>query len=118
MALSAYLPKSVLKCLVVNYAVKLTPSNVTTHFSTAKIPESLKALYEKKVEQMELRKKKLDEKKKKWIRFKFRRHEKINSSLPRGSTTYFREVTRNYAIQAIIQAIGEQEKIGVATPAG
>ncbi|ANQ07266.1 Uncharacterized protein PCOAH_00017940 [Plasmodium coatneyi] len=89
MARSGCLPKSVLKCLVGNYAVKVTPPNVTTHFSTAKIPESVKALYEKKVEQMELRKKQLEMKKKKMDKVQISKERKNKFKSSKGQHNVF-----------------------------
>ncbi|CAA9987396.1 conserved Plasmodium protein, unknown function [Plasmodium knowlesi strain H] len=89
MALSVTLPKSVLKYIVVNYAVRVTPPKVTSHFSTAKIPESLKALYEKKVEQMELRKKKLEMKKKKMDKVQISKERKNKFKSSKGQHNVF-----------------------------
>ncbi|CAG9480443.1 conserved Plasmodium protein, unknown function [Plasmodium vivax] len=89
MAPSGLLPKSVLQYLLANSAAKLTPPNGTTHFSTAKIPESLKALYEKKVEQMELRKKKLEEKKKKMDKVQISKERKNKFKSSKGQHNVF-----------------------------
>ncbi|KJP88676.1 hypothetical protein AK88_01756 [Plasmodium fragile] len=89
MALSAYLPKSLLKCLCANYTVKLTTPNARTHFSTAKIPESVKALYEKKVEQMELRKKQLEMKKKKMDKVQISKERKNKFKSSKGQHNVF-----------------------------
>lgn len=89
MALSGFLPKSLLRCSAANYAVKVTPSNAIKHLSTAKIPESLKALYEKKVEQMELRRKKLEEKKKKMDKVQISKERKNKFKSSKGQHNVF-----------------------------
>ncbi|GAW80191.1 hypothetical protein, conserved [Plasmodium gonderi] len=86
---NSQLAKTVMKFLMTNNGTICTKADVRKHFSVSKLPESLKGLYEKKLEQMELRKKKLEEKKKKMDKVQISRERKNKFKSSKGQHNVF-----------------------------
>ncbi|SBT76322.1 conserved Plasmodium protein, unknown function [Plasmodium ovale] len=82
----------------VNSTTKLTSTLASTlpstlaicgNYGTVKIPESLRSFYEKKKEELELRKKKLEEKKKKMDKVKISKERKNKFKSSKGQHNVF-----------------------------